>query len=241
MPSLEDEFEQVISETDRILWDSYLASSGLHHSKAGVQIRFPRNRKGDLRVSEQEARFVLTGQLARSTLLYTIETPTSLTYQFTGGFGLSGQTDVSVYKPDGESMWNLEFKAGGFSQERTNPLSIQKDIEKLLREPQPAFWFHTLKGVDRDTLNLAWRAFLADIRTVAQNLSPENVVAKTFVFHACVVRQGFSVEQKLWIDPSKWTIELLPDTPGPAYIVTRSSLTFFEQRDGWKFRRREAI
>lgn len=239
MPSFAEEFEQIIEGTDRTLWASYLASAGASPPTPSVQIRFPRKRQGDIRVSEQEARFVLTGQLARSQLLYSVETPTSLAYQFTGDSELSGQTDVTVYTPTGEGMWNMEFKAHGFSEDRANKLSIQKDIEKLLREPFPAYWFHTFDGVDNSTLSIVWRAFLADIREVAQRLVVDQVVPKTLVFHACVVRQRFSVEQKLWIDLSRVHTGEAIAIPGPTYFVTRASLTSFEAKDGWKFRRHE--
>ena len=136
-------------------------------------------------------------------------------------------------------MWNLEFKAHGFSEVRANKLSIQKDIEKLLCEPSPAYWFHTFEGVDNSTLSIVWRAFLADIREVAQRLSVNQLVAKPFIFHACVVRQGFSVEQKLWVNPGIWTTSGIPELPGPTYAVTRSSLISFEAKDGWEFRRHE--
>jgi hypothetical protein len=239
MPSFAEEFDQIIKNTDRILWASYLASAGTGQPPSGVQIRFPRKRKGEIRVSEQEASFVLTGQLAGSHLLYSVETPTSLTYQFTGDSGLSGQTDVTVYTPTGQGMWNLEFKAHGFSEDRANKLSTQKDIEKLLREPFPAYWFHTFEGVDNSTLATVWRAFLGDIREVVQRLSLEHLAAKPLVFHACVVRQRFSVEQKLWIDPSSWKSGVTLDVPSPIYVVTRSGLTSFEAKDGWECRRPE--
>ena len=217
MPSFAEEFERIIEGTDRTLWASYLASTGASPPPPDVQIRFPRTRQGEIRVSEQEARFVVTGHLARSKLLYSVETPTVLTYQFTGGSGLSGQTDVTVYTPSAEGMWNLEFKAHGFSEDRANKLPIRKDIEKLLREPLPAYWFHTFDGVDNLTLSIVWQALLADIRAVGQRLVVGQLVPKSFVFHACVLRQGFSVEQKLWIDPCSWHtgVPINIPTPGP--------------------------
>jgi hypothetical protein len=239
MPSCAEDFEQIIEATDRELWASYLASTTPGQPTSGVQIRFPRNRKGEIRVSEQEARFVLTGQLARSQLLYSVETPTSLPYQFTGDSGLSGQTDVTVYTPSGAVMWNLEFKAHGFSEDRANKLSIQKDIEKLLREPSPAYWFHTFEGVNNSTLTTAWRAFLADIGEVVQRLPVDQIVAKPFVFHACVVRHRFSVERRLSIDPESWKTGMAMEMPGPTYLVTRDILTSFEAKDCWKFLRHE--
>lgn len=239
MPSFEEEFEQIIEDTDRSLWASYLASARTGQSTSGVQIRFPRNRQGDIRVSEQEARFVLTAQLAKSHLLYSVETPTSLTYQFTGDFSLSGQTDVTVYTPNGERMWNLEFKAHGFSEDRTDKKSVQKDIEKLLREPSPAYWFHTFEGVNNATLSIAWRALVADIREVVQRFTVDQLVAKQFVFHACVVRQRFSIERRLSIDPGEWKTGMVIEMPGPTYLVNRDKLISFEARDGWTFRRHE--
>ena len=239
MPSFAEEFERIIEGTDRILWASYLASAGTIQPTTGIQIRFPRTRNGEIRVSEQEARFVLTGQLARSQMLYSVETPTTMTYQFTGDSGLSGQTDVTVYDPSGEGMWNMEFKAHGFSEERVNKMSTQKDIEKLLREPLPAYWFHTFDGVDNSTLAIVWRAFLADIHEVVQRLSLDQLIQKSFVFHACVVRQRFSIEQRIWIDPSGWRAGNRLDIANPTYFVTRNSLTSFEAKDGWICRRPE--
>jgi hypothetical protein len=236
MPSFAEEFEQIIEATDRTLWASYLASDGESHPTPGVQIRFPRKRQGEIRVSEQEARFVLTGRLARSQLLYSVETPTTLLYQFTGDSGLSGQSDVTVYTPSGECMWNLEFKAHGFSEDRVGKLSIQKDIEKLLREPSPAYWFHTFEGVNNATLRSAWRAFQADIREVIQRLPVDQVVAKQLVFHACVLRHRFSVERRLRIIPDEWRAGVAVELPGPTYLAARDNLTSFEAKDGWIFR-----
>ena len=239
MPSSAEEFEQIIEATDRTLWASYLASVGEGRPTSGVQIRFPRKRQGEIRVSEQEARFVLTGELARSQLLYSVETPTTLLYQFTGDSGLSGQSDVTVYTPSGEGMWNVEFKAHGFSEDRVGKLSVQKDIEKLLREPPPGYWFHTFDGVNSSTLTSAWRAFLVDIREVIQRLPVDQVAAKPLVFHACVLRHRFSVERRLWIVPDEWRAGVAVELPGPTYSATRDTLTSFEAKDGWVFRRPE--
>lgn len=247
MASFADEFERIIEDTDRSLCDSYLASVGSNHPTGGFQIRFPHTREGKLRVSEQEARFVLTSRLGRSQLLYSVETPTSMLYQFTGksgqsftgASGQSARVDVTVYTPSTEAMWDFEFKAHGFSEDRKKKLSIQKDIEKFLREPRPAFWFHTLGGVDNSTLVTVWRAFLGDIREVAKQLSVEQLVPKTLVFHACVLRQRFSVEQRISIDPINWQAGVVPDIPGPTYVVTGRGLPTFEERDGWRFRRYE--
>ena len=239
MLSFATEFERIIEDTDRILWASFLAPAGASQATSGIQIRFPRKRNGEIRVSEQEARFALTGQLARSQLLYSVETPTSLPSSRTGDSGTSGLVDVTVYKPDGKSLWNIEFKAHAFSEDREARLSTHRGIEKLLREPAPAYWFHTFESVENSTLANAWRAFQADVQEVANHLSREKPAAKTLVFHACALRQRFSVEQELWIDPGGSKTGVALNVPSPAYVVSRSRLTSFETKDGWKFRRPE--
>jgi hypothetical protein len=189
-------------------------------------------------VSEQEARFVLTAQLAKSQLLYSVETPTSLTYLFTGSRDpRSASTDVTVDTPNGEAMWNMEFKARGISAYRKKRLTMKKDIEKLLCEPRPAYWFHTFHGVNRSTITELWQALLADFQGVAQRLPEGKVIAKPLVFHACCVRQRFSVEQRISIDPSCRSVGIVPDIPSPTYLVTRHEVIRFEERDGWRSRR----
>jgi hypothetical protein len=239
MEPFADEFDGIIEETDRLLCDSYRASVGQSEPTAGPRIRFPRTRNGKLRVSEQEARFVLTARLAGSQLLYSVETPTSLPYQFTGSFGLSGNTDVTVYTPTREVVWNLEFKAHGFSEARLDTSSVDKDIMKLLLEPHPAYWFHTFEGVDRSTLRSTWRVFLSCIREVATRLSAaqKQIVAKTLVFHACVLRSRFSAEQRIPVDPIKWQAGEVPAIPFPEYRVRQDRLVTFEEMYGWKLRR----
>ena len=114
-----------------------------------IQIRFPRKRQGEIRVSEQEARFVLTGQLARSQLLYSVETPTSLTYQFTGRLRVRGQTDVTVYTPSGDGMWNLEFKSIMASRKiEWASCPSKRTSRSCFVNLRPAYWFHTFEGVE---------------------------------------------------------------------------------------------
>jgi hypothetical protein len=67
----------------------------------------------------------------------------------------------------------------------------------------------------------------------------DQIVAKPFVFHACVVRHRFSVERRLSIDPESWKTGMAMEMPGPTYLVTRDILTSFEAKDCWKFLRHE--
>jgi hypothetical protein len=136
-------------------------------------------------------------------------------------------------------MWILQFKVGGFTVRRSNKSSIQTAIEKLLRELYPAYWFHTFRGVEKSTLTSTWEAFLEDVRQVATRLSAaqEKIVAKTLVFHACVLRSRFSVEQRIPVDPIKWQTGEVPDIPFPEYVVRDDRLVTFDKIYGWKLRR----
>jgi hypothetical protein len=166
-------------------------------------------------------------------LLFCIETPTSQVYQFTGSQGLAAQTDVTAYSPTGDPLWNIEFKAHGFSQDRKGKLGVQKDIEKLLCEAVPGFWFHTFKAVNNSTLSLAWAAFISDVRYVARKHT-KRLQNTHLVFHACVLRQQFSVEQTLVIDPSRPETDYVAEVPRPSYKVTKDRLKSFQVAHGWK-------
>lgn len=235
-------FEQVVANTDQLLWKAYDASvNGTHWPE--VRLRFPTYRTEDLkvkarhRVSEQEARFAMTGELAKSSLLYAVEAPTQERYQFTGKTAISGKTDVAIYWPNGDRMWNVEFKAKGFSGDRSLKSSIQKDIEKLLREELDGFWFHTLKSVDNTTLKTVWDAFAADLRQVAKRLADARILipAKGFVFHVCVLSQGFSAEVRLRITQDVLTEDWLKGVQAPV-LPSRQAGNPFSDECGWTIR-----
>jgi hypothetical protein len=188
-----------------------------------------------VRVSEQEARFIMAGELAKAGLLYSIETPTTKPYQFTGCSELSGQTDLTIYWPSAKDiLWNIEFKAHGFTKAQKQKLPIQKDIEKLLCEPAQGFWFHTLEGVNNSTLTVVWQAFASYIEFVAKE-NIRKLRPKTLVFHACVLKHQFSVERTLTIVPSASDFGSVL-VSAPVYSVTHSKLKSCEQLEGWTFR-----
>ncbi len=141
-----------------------------------------------MRVSEQEARFAFVEALCRtSSFQYSIETPTTKVYCFTGETAVAAQTDLTVYNADGSRICNVEFKAKGFSLERKNILSVSKDVQKLLREPEPGLWFHLLESADRTTVSKLLDVLKDCIKKTKMDIhdidSPEMTV------HICVLKQ----------------------------------------------------
>jgi len=114
-----------------------------------TKLLFPSYRKGENRISEQEARFCFAAAVERGTeYLYSVETPTLETYSFTDGGGkISAQTDLTLWDLDGKAKeFDIEFKA-----HNPEPKSIEKDIEKLVREKTDGVWFHLFKNIDQGT------------------------------------------------------------------------------------------
>ncbi|XCN71869.1 MAG: hypothetical protein Q3M24_16385 [Candidatus Electrothrix aestuarii] len=114
---------------------------------------FPATADGNIRVSEQEARFLLTQQLEQCGIHYAVETPTLLRYQFSGTQSeRSGSTDVTLFEasPDGSKFIRktlIELKAHNVHQR-----NVEKDFEKLLQEKEPGLFFHILQAANSGTL-----------------------------------------------------------------------------------------
>jgi len=150
---------------------------------------FPLYRKGTARYSEQEARFLFCHLLHTLDLpyYYSVETPTDQTYQFTGDYPLSAQSDVSLYGWSGndlERMANVEFKA---LQPRQN--QIDKDISKLVSEPVPGNWFHTLKNADSGTLSALFRKLTEAFARLPRIATARNA---SILFCFCVIEKRWA-------------------------------------------------
>jgi len=50
---------------------------------------------------------------------------------------MSAQTDITLYDGKRRRILNVEFKAKGLSTSARSSFTIEKDIQKLLREPVP--------------------------------------------------------------------------------------------------------
>ena len=140
--------------TDRLLWEAYGRSESRCVKTDRCRLLFPRYRekedgtKGDLRVSEQGARFACVEALCTGgQFRYSVETPTDKLYQFTGETRkISAQTDLTVYDRDTRGLCNVEVQGGRNQCASKSKDSIFKDVEKLLREPVWGLWFHLLES-----------------------------------------------------------------------------------------------
>jgi hypothetical protein len=149
MKEVHPEISAACGRADEGLWAAFARSRGreIDASQTG-KLLFPVYRGGGLRVSEQEARFAFVEALATGPLTYSVETPTSKMYQFTGKSPLSAQTDLAIHDEAGARICNVEFKAKGVSPSAEKHFPIYKDLQKLMREPLWGLWFHLLERVD---------------------------------------------------------------------------------------------
>lgn len=146
MDKLSSKILTACERTDCILWRAYnLSLKGEFGNIDRGHLLFPKCRskkKESLRVSEQEARFAFVESLHSTDFLYSVETPTSKLYQFTGKTRLSAQSDLAIHDQTGRRICNVEFKAKGISHSARQHDHIYKDFQKLLREPVRGLWFH---------------------------------------------------------------------------------------------------
>ena len=121
-----------------------------------TRLIFPKYRNENIRISEQEFRFVLTRLLEKSKhpkFYYSVETPTNGEYSFQGKGKRSASSDLSLYF-DGKKVLNIEFKAHNAKQD-----SIDKDIEKLTTEDVNGAWIHILKKEDKGTVKTLFNKY----------------------------------------------------------------------------------
>lgn len=103
-----------------------------HKEEIKTRLIFPRKRDKTPHVSEQELRFafveafIKSGNKRNHDLYYSIETPTTETYSFTGKGRRSGNFDVVIFNGNMQRVCLIEFKAN-------NPdiSKHKKDFEKL--------------------------------------------------------------------------------------------------------------
>jgi len=122
-----------------------------HFNEAGKQtfLVFPRKRNDEIRVSEQELRFVMTHLISQCNYLnltYAIEVPTEEKYAFNGSNKRSASTDIALYNGSSKVL-NIELKANNPTQ-----ASVDKDIEKLTNENIHGAWCHILENEDSGTI-----------------------------------------------------------------------------------------
>ena len=228
--------------TDRLLWEAYKRSESQPVETDRCRLLFPRYRekkdgtKGDLRVSEQGARFALVEALCTGgQFRYSVETPTDKLYQFTGEHEESAQTDLTLYDLKRCRRCNVEFKAGGRSS-RSNVFSIHKDVQKLLREPVWGLWFHLLESTDNSTIPNFLEVIRDGIRQVRSGKYKKDISSQGLTVHVCVLKHGFSVHKDLplTLDDAELCRQLKVDLE-----VSREKLLKVKRLNGWRLNERK--
>ncbi|CAN5537913.1 hypothetical protein BH11PLA2_BH11PLA2_16470 [soil metagenome] len=220
---------QLIHATDTLLWDAYRSAiSGTHH--AG-QLVFPKTSQGKVRVSEQEAKQFLIGNLGISPFSFSVETPTIGSYSFSGVGMRNAMTDLSLYA-EGVGFVNMEFKAGNTSTKRKNRGKIAKDIQKIVLEDVAGFWFHTLKATNRSSVATLWQTIRQELKAVIQETTVP-LRSKLFTFHCCVLREAFSVQTTFRLDELSRANDWLAEVKPPSFRVQGGNLIEAQDADGW--------
>lgn len=120
--------------------------------------------KPERRISEQEAKQVFIHEVIRNGIKYSVETPTRLTYSFSGKTPLSGNIDVSTYSHDLREQTNIEFKASNCAYG-----NIEKDFQKLILEEARGIFFHVIEGSNSGTLPSIFRKYQRAINSIPHN------------------------------------------------------------------------
>ncbi len=224
---MNQEISTVCKQTDNVLWNAF----GRGNQKACLpHLFFPQYRSKGLRVSEQEARFAFVEALSKNSLLYSVEAPTSKTYRFSGKSNKqqSAQTDLALYNFKGAYICRVEFKSQGYTTKRKDTFDIDKDIQKLLREPVWGLWFHLLRSVDNSTLNGLFNVMNSKILKVRKNF--KDIETEGLTIHVCVLKHGFSLQKDIPLDGT---------TDLSVHLnVSRSELRSIDNLNGWTLNKR---
>ena len=247
---------QVLDKTDEALWHAYAAAVSRTDDIGQPRLVFPYYRdrttgKGEqlVRVSEQEARFLLATNATRANLFYSVETPTQMMYSFSSSGTKrrfrSAQSDLTLYESwdracYGETAFiSVECKASGFSPERLSRKSIAKDMVKLVYEPSRyGLWFHVLRAANSSSVKglvVVLGGALQEIVEGKQcHMVPTLVkpVAKPIILHICLLRQRFSIEKNITIGSSAG--ESLPPLQAPQLRLSRTRLERVVAANGWR-------
>jgi hypothetical protein len=179
-------------------------------------VKFPKYKNGEIRISEQELRFVITnlhGQFSHPNLYYSIETPTENDYSFDKNAKgkRSAASDLSFYHND-EKVLNIEFKAHNPEQN-----AIDKDIEKLASESCNGAWIHIFKNEDRGTVKTLFEKFEKAFHKLNNSKKPISFHILIIETQTLLSRKGkenennysnniFNIDYPLWhnLNPGKY-------------------------------------
>ena len=222
--SLKKNILEVCVNADKILYAKFPTTKS-QVTNIGKLI-YPKYRNNKPRVSEQEARFAFVEALLPTPFYYSVETPTSKKYSFSGKASISAQTDLTIYDRQEKKICNVEFKAKGITSSAKNHLSIDKDVQKLLREPVWGLWFHLFEAVDNSTINSFLHVFNEGVKEV--NRTFQDIAAPGLSIHICVIKQHFSLHYDTTPSADSFTQDMLN------IKVSRSQLLTVNKADKWK-------
>lgn len=220
---LHPEILRACYRSDAILWNAFARSNcSAQNVRPKGRLSFPHYRNANLRASEQEARFAFVEALLQGSLHYSIETPTSKCYRFSGGGVQSAQTDLTVRDANMVALCNVEFKSGGFTSENANLLPIAKDMEKLVREPVSGLWYHLLEGANNKTINQ-----LLDVLANKGRRPLRDIDSPGLTIHICILRQRFSIQKNFSVPLSE------NDDLAIGLSLSRTELRDIKDSNGW--------
>ncbi|MDA0835564.1 MAG: hypothetical protein O3A29_20000 [Planctomycetota bacterium] len=222
----------LVEATDKLLWDSF--RSAVNGTQSPSRLVFPRTSKGAVRVSEQEAKQLLIGQLNDSSFLFSVETPTLRNYGFSGKGERNAMTDITLYTEEKRCL-NMEFKSGNTSTKRLQRKHINKDIQKLVFEDVDGFWFHILEKANGTGIETLWQTIQHELKAVTQLDRKFN--PKLITFHCCVLREAYSVETTIVLNDDSRKKDWLDDLQPPVVNVKKGVLIDLPLTDGWIVRR----
>lgn len=193
-----DDLLAINAEVCRELWRVADTRGGTVGALTAKLVLPPRNNQ-DVRISEEEARFIYASVLTRAgRYFFSVETPTEEKYSFTNDADASPRSalsDLTLWTFDHgfKKQANVEFKAGNPPVEH-----IRKDIEKLIREGATqrvaGNWFHLLKNVDGGTLPRLFvkfqEAFIKTAGVVARATDMQPIV-----FCFCVLDKKWAISK----------------------------------------------
>jgi len=231
MPIDQFAVREVCRKTDRRLWNAYhYREIGSRPAKPFSRLVFPSYANGNIRVSEQEARFAFVESVLESDFFYSVETPTSRKFQFTGKKAVSAQTDFTLRDGMSARILNVEFKKG-VSFETKSGNTLRKDVQKLLHESVPGMWFHLISSADNTTLKKVLdtlsSVFSGGLRAPELNLGGNS---NTILFHVCVLKQCFSIHKEIVFSRSSDSHEA---EFAFSYKVSRQRFKGSSNANGW--------
>jgi hypothetical protein len=140
---------------EKSLWElSNIGEENNIRQGAGSRLIFPKKRKGEKRISEQELRFLLARELEKQKeFYYSVETPTEDEFSFKGSYPLSARIDLCLHNSKGKRVSLIELKHEN--------VDVRNDFLKLLcdSETEQNYFVQFVDNTDKGTLPSIYRKY----------------------------------------------------------------------------------